>query len=209
MKRFRWVECQLHSLQYCPRSEEHLDRLLNSLPPTLAETYERIFRDIDPSLVEDARRILTLLCFASRPLKVSELIEALAVDVYQPVGSHCKRRLESHQDILFICPILVEIYCAPNSTLKGFLYESVPIARIAHYSVQQYLLSSCTRLEKPAVFNLDSFAAHKEIIQICLIYLLDNHLWDRCHALFEQLSNKRLSERREMYLELEKEYPLG
>ena len=168
-----------------------------------------MLRHIDPNLIEDARRILTLLCFASRPLKVSELAEGVAVDVNQPVGSHRKRRLEDHQDILFICPTLVEIYPGQDPTLQNHEFKLVPIARIAHYSVQQYLLSSSTRLEKPAEFNLDSFTAHKELLHICLIYLLDNHLWDRCSEVLEKCHGKEHEERFEMYLELGKEYPLA
>ena len=140
---------------------------------------------------------------------MSELIEGVAVDVNQPVGLRRKRRLEDHQDILFICPILVEIYPGQDPTLQTGEFKLVPIARIAHYSVQQCLLSSCTRLEKPAEFNLDSFTAYKEILYVCLIYLLDNHLWDRCHDMLEKGRGKRHEERFEMYLELGKEYPLA
>ena len=140
---------------------------------------------------------------------MSELIEGVAVDVNQPVGPPRKRRLEDQQDILFICPVLVEIYPGEDPTFRTGEFKLIPIARIAHYSVQQYLLSSCTRLEKPIEFNLDSLTAYKEILHICPIYLLDNHLWDRCHAVLEKIHGKGHEERFEMSLELGKEYPLA
>lgn len=140
---------------------------------------------------------------------MSELIEGVAVDVNQPVGSHRKRRLEDHQDILFICPILVEIYPGQDPTLQNGEDKLVPIARIAHYSVQQCLLDSFRLPKKPAEFNLDSFTAYKEILHLCLIYLLDNHLWDRCHGVLEKGPDKGHEERFEMYLELGEEYPLA
>ena len=140
---------------------------------------------------------------------MSELIEGIAVDVNQPARLSRKRRLEDHQDILFICPILVEIYPGQDPTLLRGEFKLVPIARVAHYSVQQYLLSSYTRLEKPAEFNLENFTAYKEILHICLIYLLDDHLWDSCHSVLEKGRGKRDEERYEMYLELQKEYPLA
>ncbi|KAL8991075.1 MAG: hypothetical protein Q9169_007954, partial [Polycauliona sp. 2 TL-2023] len=58
-----------------------LNKVLGSLPESLDETYERMLCNIDGYLAEDARRILTLLCFASRPLKVEELIDGVAVEI--------------------------------------------------------------------------------------------------------------------------------
>lgn len=140
---------------------------------------------------------------------MSELIEGIAVDVNQPAGANRKRRLEDHQDILFICPVLVEIYPGQDPTLQSSQSEWVPFARIAHYSVQQCLLDSDRSLGKPTKFNLDSFTAYKEILHVCLIYLLDNHLWDHCHGVLEKGHDKKHEERFEMCLELGKEYPLA
>jgi hypothetical protein len=74
-KQFRWVECQFESLKRCPRSESHLEWCLKSLPRSLDETYERILCGIDEGSIEEAQRILTLLCFSSRPLTVQEVID--------------------------------------------------------------------------------------------------------------------------------------
>lgn len=140
---------------------------------------------------------------------MSKLIEAIAFDVNQPAGLNRKRRLEDHQDILFICPVLVEIYPREGPRIRMDEVKLFLYARIAHYSVQQYLLSSCTRLEKPAEFSLDSFTAYKEILHICLIYLLDDQLWDRCQDTLEKVRGKTHEEKVEKYLELEEEYPLA
>lgn len=140
---------------------------------------------------------------------MSELIEGVAVDVNQPVGAHRKRRLEDYQDILYICPILVEIYPGQDPMLHKGESKLVPIARIAHYSVQQCLEASSRQLEKPAGFYLDSFTSYKEILHICLIYLQDNHLLDRCHGVLEKGHDKGHEERFEMYLKLGEEYPLA
>ncbi|CAI6098975.1 unnamed protein product, partial [Clonostachys chloroleuca] len=78
---FRWVECQFSALESCPKSKRHLDRLLTSLPRSLDETYERMFLNIDEEYVEDARRVLSLVACAKRPLTVPEVIEALAVEL--------------------------------------------------------------------------------------------------------------------------------
>ncbi|KAJ0343153.1 hypothetical protein COL922a_000481 [Colletotrichum nupharicola] len=43
---FRWVECQFKALGSCPVSPHNLSKLLESLPKTLDETYERMLLDI-------------------------------------------------------------------------------------------------------------------------------------------------------------------
>jgi ankyrin repeat domain-containing protein 50 len=78
---FQWLECQLKSLQSYAHSEAHLEHLLDSLPQSLDETYERMLCNIDANSVEDARRILILICFAGRPYIVPELIDAIAVEL--------------------------------------------------------------------------------------------------------------------------------
>ncbi|KAL8664146.1 MAG: hypothetical protein Q9168_007966 [Polycauliona sp. 1 TL-2023] len=177
---FRWVECQLRSLQSCPRSEHILDRVLNSLPESLDETYERMLCNIDSYLVEDARRILTLLCFAFRPLEVQELIDGVAVETVGCRGLNRKRRLQDADDIRDICQGLVDVeldHTEPSDHLDQ-LPESglVLTARIAHFSVQEYLESERIHVQKAKTFGLDCVIAHAEIAQICLLYLLDNGL---------------------------------
>ncbi len=169
---FRWVECQFKSLQFCPESEYHLDCLLNSLPESLDETYERMLCNIDKSLVEDCRRILTLLCFSARPLTVPELIDAIAVDI-SSARLNPKRRLRNADGIHDICVGLVDIIRADDPITSGGKEEQMQTFRIAHFSVQEYLESERIRSQKAATFSLTAVTAHAEIAQICLIYILE------------------------------------
>ncbi|KAK0514475.1 hypothetical protein JMJ35_003092 [Cladonia borealis] len=163
---FRWVECQLKSLHSCPCSQYHLDRLLNSLPQSLDETYERMLCKIDPALIKDARRILTLLCFASRPLTLPELIDGIAVETTEPTGLNKKCRLEDYNDIHDICPGFINLTVADEKL----------IVQIAHFSVQEYLESDRIKESQAKHFGLTSVKAHAEIAQICLIYLFEPKL---------------------------------
>ncbi|KAL9064791.1 MAG: hypothetical protein Q9161_008646 [Pseudevernia consocians] len=173
--RFRWVECQFQALQSCPRSEEHLDRLLSSLPRSLDETCERMLCDIE--YPEDARRILTLLCFASRPLSVQELIDGVAVEINSSEGLNRKRRLQDSNAIRDICGSLIDIGLdVDHSTEELYGEELTPTVRIAHFSVQEYLESDRIRHQKAEIFSLRSAMAHDEIAHICLVYLLDHGL---------------------------------
>ncbi|KAH9060227.1 hypothetical protein EDB87DRAFT_620626 [Lactarius vividus] len=75
---FRWVFCQLEALRHC--FPPNIRRLLNELPETLDETYERILKGINKTQKDDARRLLQCLAVAVRPLRVEELAELLAFD---------------------------------------------------------------------------------------------------------------------------------
>ena len=174
---FRWVECQLKSLQSCPRSEDYLIKVLHSLPESLDETYERMLCNVDKILVEDAQRILTLLCFAVRPLKVRELIDGIAVEIHGSKGLNRKRRLQDADDILRICPGLIEIGQDATQAEKTYEKEEyTPTVRIAHYSVQEYLRSERIRQQKAANFSVNGDEANAEIAQICLTYLFEHDL---------------------------------
>src|ERR1700733_6221635 len=76
--RYRWVVCQLETLR---RSvQRNLRGILEKLPKTLDETYERVLKDINEDNREHARRLLHCLAVAVRPLRVEELAEILAFD---------------------------------------------------------------------------------------------------------------------------------
>ena len=167
------MECQFKSLQSCPRSEYHLDHLLKSLPQSLDETYERMLCNIDSYLIEEARRILSLLCFATRPLTVYELIDGIAVDTTNTVGLSRKRRSQDANDIRGICSGLIDISLTTLSTTEASHEDLTPTVRIAHFSVQEYLESERIRYQKAAIFGLSSATAHAVISQICLVYLLE------------------------------------
>ena len=64
--------------------------------------------NIPEESVEAARRILTLLCFSSRPLTVPELIDGVAVNIEEPEGLDPRRRVEDVDDLREICPGLIE-----------------------------------------------------------------------------------------------------
>ena len=120
--------------------------------------------NIDPALIKDARRILTLLCFASRPLTLPELVDGIAVETTEPTRLNKDCRLEDYNDIHNICPGFINLNIADGRR----------IVQIAHFSVQEYLESDRIQQQKAMIFGLNSVKAHADIAQICLIYLLDH-----------------------------------
>lgn len=158
------VECQLDPLRHCPKSKYDLDKCLKELPQSLDETCERMPVSVDAHCQERAQRILTLLCFSSRPLSVMEILEAIAVDIHDLQRYDSDRRLENSEDLLRICPGLIDI----QAKQPGDQNEMV---RIAHFSVQEYLLSDRIKCGRAASFAMSSARGHLQISKACLIYL--------------------------------------
>ncbi|KAF8256946.1 hypothetical protein EI94DRAFT_1836280 [Lactarius quietus] len=80
---FRWVFCQLEVLRHC--FPTNLRQILEELPKSLDDTYKRILNEINNANQEHAYRLLQCLTVASRPLRIEELAEVLAVD-FNPGG---------------------------------------------------------------------------------------------------------------------------
>ncbi|KAJ5209836.1 hypothetical protein N7449_004215 [Penicillium cf. viridicatum] len=167
---FRFVACQLSSLRMVLIGNQ-LDECLRSLPRDLDETYERMLCGIDDLYVEDARRALTALCISDRPLTIAELIGAIAVNFDEPPHLDYEGRSYTPDDLIGICRSLIE----PTVT-KDCYGQRIVAARIAHFSVQQYLQSDRILQQKAKGFAVQEERAHAEMAQTCLIYLLDPNL---------------------------------
>ncbi|KAF7512590.1 hypothetical protein GJ744_000851 [Endocarpon pusillum] len=190
---FRWVECQLQPLRQCPKSKYDLEECLKQLPRTLHETYERMLVGIARSCWERAQRILTLLCFSSRPLTVSEVIDAIAVDIQVTERYDPDRKLENADDLLRICPGLIDITPdlldedhllnnndSPYATSRiDETIKRTQIVRIAHFSVQEYLLSPWIKQGRAARFATSESTGHFQISKTCLIYLCNQDFIDQ------------------------------
>ena len=78
--RFRWVQCQIDTLDRCASVSE-IRNVLESLPEGLEETYRRILFSIDrrPE-ARVVRRALVWLVTALRPMRLRELLEGITID---------------------------------------------------------------------------------------------------------------------------------
>lgn len=92
--------------------------------------------NIHQSSIKDARRILTLLCFAPRLLTLRELIDGIAVEINEPVGLNNDCRFEDFNDIRDICPGLIEINLAADQATEIYDNGNSSLnVQIAHFSV--------------------------------------------------------------------------
>jgi hypothetical protein len=144
--------------------------MLWALPKTLDETYERILSAIDAEgQLEDAVRILQWLCFARRPQSLKALVDVLATDTD---GNGCflaEECLPDPFDIITICSSLITVKAEVHvGNIQVPQEAQDPTIQLAHFSVQEYLLSSrCYLSERFSAYRGQSLLA-----EISLIYTL-------------------------------------
>ena len=163
--------CQLELLRQCfPPS---VRRILEELPESLDETYERILKEIRKPNQGHAHRLLQCLVVAVRPLLVEELAEILAFDFNaegMPKLNQGWRWEDQEEAVTSACSSLVMIVKDGDSRVVQF----------SHFSVKEFL--SANRLAEPirdvSRYHVRLEAAHTILAQACLGVLLrlDNHV---------------------------------
>ena len=197
-KRFRWVYCQLEALRHCfPGSVRHM---LEELPESLDETYERILKGINKANREHAHRLLQCLTVAIRPLRVSELAEVLAVDFDTASGSETPKlktdwRWGDQEDaILSTCSSLITVLDEHDNTSQEGMSQFEDASRVvrhshsyssravqfSHFSVKEFLTSPRLATSNLDVsrFHILLEPAHTIVARACLATLLrsDDHV---------------------------------
>jgi ankyrin repeat protein len=156
---------------------------LQDLPGTLDETYDRILLSIDNDhYAEYALRMLKWLAFSSRPLRIHEIAEAVAINV-ECASFNPDEILEDPLDALKICSGLVSL-ATPDSLLDDSDHEDdtadsgeddsrsrQPTIVLAHYSVKEYLVSERIQRNQMKRYSLQEAACHSYIARSCLSYL--------------------------------------
>jgi Ankyrin repeats (3 copies) len=159
------VFCQLEVLRHCfPPS---VRRILDELPESLDETYERILREIRKPNQGHAHRLLQCLVAAVRPLEVKELAEVLAFDFNAegiPKLNLGWRWEDQEEAVLSACSSLVMIVKDGDSRVVQF----------SHFSVKEFLTAD--RLAEPirdvSLYHIRLEAAHTILVRACLGILL-------------------------------------
>ncbi|KAM3495330.1 hypothetical protein MY3957_001353 [Beauveria namnaoensis] len=105
---FRWVYCQFETIEKCLSLDE-LRRALASLPPTLDETYARILKRLYPEHKPRAIRLLQLLVYSERPLRLDEAVDAVAVEPASEARFDPANRMPMPQEIVQYCAGLVTL----------------------------------------------------------------------------------------------------
>ncbi|KAJ6120565.1 ankyrin repeat-containing domain protein [Penicillium sp. IBT 18751x] len=162
---FRYAECQLMLLETCPQNEDRLNQVLDSLPRSLDETYDRMLEKIGQDDSGYARQILNMLSVSRRPLTIAEVNEGMAVELCGNPRFNAKRKCTNAEEIRLILPGLIEI------SIDVDFQKS--IVRLGHFSVQEYLESGRLPPSLAATYAVDRADAHAQLSCICLTYLLE------------------------------------
>ncbi|KIJ08962.1 hypothetical protein PAXINDRAFT_172692, partial [Paxillus involutus ATCC 200175] len=156
---FRWVQCQIDTLAKCPSAGE-MRTTLKSLPSGLDETYERILRTIDrhESQRTLVKRALVWLVAALRPLRLSDIMEALKIDL--------ERRILD-DDIVPTHEIVLLDACGSLVTHN----IKTDIVSLSHFSVKVYLMGELIRAQLPQYYIGLQEYAHEQLARLCMCYM--------------------------------------
>lgn len=156
--------CQLETLRRSVQPD--IRGVLEKLPKTLDETYERMLEDITENNREHARRLFHCLAIAVRPLRVEELAEILSFDFDEAPGGIPTFRGQENQieAVLSACSNLIAIVNDGDSRVVQFSHLSVK-----EFLTSNHLASSSGDLSR---FHILPKAAHTIVAQVCLGSLL-------------------------------------
>ncbi|KAM0795732.1 ankyrin repeat-containing domain protein [Usnea florida] len=177
---FLWIYSLQRQLK--PSSNhQKLCAVVSNVPGGLDQAYERSMQNIVELDDEDKQRAIAILrwvMYASRPLTVQELTEALlvSIDDEDVSGFFPETMLPDEYDE---CYVEDEILgpCAPFVRLRGEeVHQPVKdqTLHFMHFSVKEYLSSKavCDNFPKLGqTYFTDEAGAHKLLAQICLRYL--------------------------------------
>lgn len=136
---------------------------LTSLPKGLDDTYERILQQImtkTPEKVDEVKAILQWLVESMAPMTLDELAEAISI---QPDDTRLDRDgiTTDPEDLVALCRSLVVFDRSMDP----------PVVRLAHFSVEEYLLSDHILESSVSCFHIDPSVVDLKIAQTCIQYL--------------------------------------
>ena len=142
--------------------------VVEKLPKTLDESYERVLKDIKEDNRERARRLFHCLAVAVRPLRVKELAETLLFDFDTARGGipefHADQRShEQEETVLSLCSSLITVVENRGSRVVQFSHLSVK-----EFLISKYLASSASLTP----YHILPGPSHTILAQVCLGLLL-------------------------------------
>lgn len=151
--RFLWVEFQLFDL--CePESHHGIKLVLENLPKSLSETYDRLLAKIEGAeRIDMIERIFKWVFCAKEPINVKQMREAIAFTIEDTEWDRDKI-VTSFNRLVRACSNLIVVD------------EETTIVRLAHHTVHQYLLES-----GEGRFHFAEQEAHDMALEFCVAYL--------------------------------------
>jgi hypothetical protein len=146
--------------------------ILNKLPATLDETYERTLQEIEETMWESAQQLLFFVTVASRPLRVEELAEILAFDFKSGAIPNFQEEYSPNNPVkavLFACSTLLSVVNVETSL------KTSKVVQFSYFTVKEFLTSSRFSEKDDDIsrrYRISMPSAHNLIAQVCLGMLL-------------------------------------
>ncbi|KAI0297331.1 hypothetical protein BC826DRAFT_951623 [Russula brevipes] len=162
---FRWVFCQLDILRKC--HPHGISKVLEDLPSTLDETYERALQGIPKQKQQHTRHLFQCLVASMRPLRIEELAALLPIMFDPDVAPNFVNgwRPGNIDAILSACSVFVTVTEDEGS-------KSI---RFSHFSAVEFLTSDRLRASNHETMRycyISPDAAHTTLARACLAVLL-------------------------------------
>ncbi|KAM0796420.1 ankyrin repeat-containing domain protein [Usnea florida] len=157
---FRWVACQMDHLCELPNDAARR-KALNTLPPTLHATYERILQRVNRCSKEVqllVQRSLRWLLCSKQQLTSLALCEAVSIDSGDT--NLDRSAMPDEEEILRRCSSLVRRSASGKSL------------ELAHFTVKEFLTTGIDPLDKEyKSYHVRSDICNVELARTCLTYL--------------------------------------
>jgi hypothetical protein len=143
-------------------------KVLNELPTTLDDTYERALEGIPKEKSQHAHHLFQCLVGAIRPLRAEELAEIFAIDFDGDAMSNFMdgwRPENAEEAVLSACSTLISVVEDKGSKIVQF----------SHFSVKEFLTSDRLRTSEVGDirhYHVSLDAAHTILVRACLAVLL-------------------------------------
>lgn len=151
------------------RNRATLHKTLATLPQTLDQTYDRILCAISKEDCAYAIRILQWLTFSARPLCLEEIAQVVAIGVARDPAFDHEEVLEHPLEALNICSSLATV---STKKAQGRLQPTQRIIALAHYSVQEYLVSDRIKQGPAKQYSMNEAECHRVMTVSSLKYLI-------------------------------------
>ncbi|RBR18897.1 uncharacterized protein FIESC28_05819 [Fusarium coffeatum] len=159
---FRWVTCQLDCLEGLGKIGR--ETALNTLPPTLDESYDRILikvmskkgKSVSQEIV---RNTLHWVCYDSQGLSIAQICEALSIGLNRDRKGTAKLEMVDEKEIMTYCSSLI------RKNLEGDRFE------LAHFTVEEYL-NSIDEESALRLFRYSESDAERSLAQVSLELML-------------------------------------
>lgn len=174
--RFLWVEFQLKNI-FSQTSAGHMEKCLASLPEDMDQTYERIVDLINQKPKpqrELARRALMWISYAQRPLRLEELLFAVAMETNAKSDEELRSMVPTMKTLVDVCTPLITLVDATGVDAPGNRYFDETTVRFVHFSVQEFLLlkSRDWNNRSMTTLNIGPELAQVEMAQMCITFML-------------------------------------